>query len=317
MNATLLCRYRYDPLDRLVQAQPTLLSNNQIFYNKSRVATLVQDKVQCSIFQHDLFLLAQKQRDCGITCSTLLATDLQRSVLHSLRPTDRQAFAYSPYGHRTPEGGLLSLVGFNGEWPDPVTGHYFLGNGYRAFNPVLKRFNSPDSLSPFGKGGMNTYAYCAGDPINRVDPNGRAWSTVIRLMKSGAFRDAARTARTNGTPTQVQTFSGPTRKELKSLRLQITEVMGPPKIRWIPDSNKVVKVNKFDKVTGVAKVVNKEVTPQEISLEQAVQNKVIAKLELSLFDGKSSPHLKEMLNAVIERAEARIRGPELSDIRQP
>ncbi len=27
-------------------------------------------------------------------------------------------------------------------------------------------------MSPFGKGGMNAYAYCAGDPVNRSDPTG-------------------------------------------------------------------------------------------------------------------------------------------------
>jgi hypothetical protein len=36
------------------------------------------------------------------------------------------------------------------------------------------RFNSPDSLSPFGEGGLNAYAYCIGDPINRRDPTGHA-----------------------------------------------------------------------------------------------------------------------------------------------
>ncbi|MGY2189231.1 RHS repeat-associated core domain-containing protein [Pseudomonas sp. SDO5591_S426] len=47
-----------------------------------------------------------------------------------------------------------------------------MGNGYRAFSPVLMKFNSPDTLSPFDKGGLNAYAYCLGDPINRADPNG-------------------------------------------------------------------------------------------------------------------------------------------------
>lgn len=61
---------------------------------------------------------------------------------------------------------------FNGEYPEPVTGHYLLGNGYRADNPVLMRFNQPDSLSPFGRGGLNAYAYCQGDPVNRRDPSG-------------------------------------------------------------------------------------------------------------------------------------------------
>lgn len=62
--------------------------------------------------------------------------------------------------------------GFNGEFCDPLTGHYLLGNGYRAFNPVLMRFNSPDDLSPFGRGGTNAYAYCHADPVNRVDVDG-------------------------------------------------------------------------------------------------------------------------------------------------
>jgi RHS repeat-associated protein len=43
------------------------------------------------------------------------------------------------------------LPGFNGNRADPVSGSY-LGNGYRAYNPVLMRFNCPDSLSPFGAG---------------------------------------------------------------------------------------------------------------------------------------------------------------------
>ncbi len=37
-----------------------------------------------------------------------------------------------------------------------------LGNGYRAYSPVLMRFNSPDSWSPFGEGGVNAYAYIEG-----------------------------------------------------------------------------------------------------------------------------------------------------------
>jgi RHS repeat-associated protein len=65
-----------------------------------------------------------------------------------------------------------SLAGFNGQRPDPVSGHSHLGNGYRAYTPVLGRFTAPDSMSPFGAGGINPYAYCAGDPVNRADPSG-------------------------------------------------------------------------------------------------------------------------------------------------
>lgn len=64
------------------------------------------------------------------------------------------------------------LSSFNGERWDPASGHYHLGNGYRAYNPVLKRFTCPDSMSPFGAGGINPYMYCAGDPVNQADPSG-------------------------------------------------------------------------------------------------------------------------------------------------
>ncbi|UWF48885.1 RHS repeat-associated core domain-containing protein [Pseudomonas sp. N3-W] len=169
---TILCRYRYDPLDRLADCEPSAQADIQRFYCKSRLATEVQGAVQTSVFQHEDQLLAQRQAQSGRFDTTLLATDQQRSVLNALDATQPNPLAYSPYGHRPQGNGLLSLLGFNGERPDPVTGHYHLGNGYRQFNPVLMRFNSPDSWSPFGEGGVNAYAYCGGDPVNRSDPSG-------------------------------------------------------------------------------------------------------------------------------------------------
>jgi RHS repeat-associated protein len=171
-DETLLCRYHYDPLDRLADCTPSAQARTQRFYLKERLTSEIQGSVQRSIFQQDDQLLAQQQRQDGVVETTLLGTDPQRSVLHALDATQPHPLAYTPYGHHAAQSGLLSLLGFNGERPDPVTGHYLLGNGYRAFNPVLMRFNSPDNLSPFGKGGLNGYGYCAGDPVNRSDPTG-------------------------------------------------------------------------------------------------------------------------------------------------
>ncbi|EJK99314.1 Rhs family protein [Pseudomonas fluorescens Q2-87] len=171
-DETVLCRYHYDPLDRLTDCTPPTQARAQRFYLKERLTSEIQGSVERSIFQQDEQLLAQQQRQDGAVGTTLLATDQQRSVLHALDATQPHPLAYTPYGHRPAENGLLSLLGFNGERPDPVTGHYLLGNGYRVFNPGLMRFNSPDSLSPFGKGGLNAYTYCDGDPLNRRDPTG-------------------------------------------------------------------------------------------------------------------------------------------------
>ena len=63
-------------------------------------------------------------------------------------------------------------LGFNGELFESWTGHCLLGNGYRAYSPVLMIFIQPDSWSPFGAGGLNAYAYCKGDPVNAADPTG-------------------------------------------------------------------------------------------------------------------------------------------------
>jgi RHS repeat-associated protein len=170
----LLCQYRYDPQDKIVGCDLLNQESIQRFYRKDRLATEIQGPVLYSILEHEDQPLAQQLSQEGRVDSLLLATDFKRSVLHSLIKGEHQPSVFCPYGHRSPESGLSSLLGFNGQRRDPVTGHYLLGNGYRAFNPVLMRFNSPDSLSPFGKGGVNAYAYCLGDPVNMVDPMGKS-----------------------------------------------------------------------------------------------------------------------------------------------
>jgi RHS repeat-associated protein len=188
---TVLCRYHYDPLDRqngcTVLEQPVI----QRFHCKSRLTTEIQGAARWSILQHDDQLLAQQNHLDAKVSTTLLATDLQRSVFNALDATQPHPLSYTPYGHRPAESGLLSLLGFNGERPDPVTGHYHLGNGYRQFNPVLMRFNSPDSWSPFGEGGLNAYAYCEGDPRNRVDPTGHVFEFLINHL-SKLFKFASK-----------------------------------------------------------------------------------------------------------------------------
>ncbi|BFT59987.1 RHS repeat-associated core domain-containing protein [Pseudomonas moorei] len=187
-RGTVLCRYHYDPLDRLAASTPSAQASAQRFYLKDRLTTEIQGAVQRSIMQHEDQLLAQRERQTTAVHTHLLATDQQRSVLNLLDAVARHALAYTPYGHRHWQNALLSLLGFNGERRDPLTGWYFLGNGYRAFNTVLMRFNSPDSWSPFGKGGANAYAYCVGDPVNRMDPTGHAWNFVRAALRFFGLR---------------------------------------------------------------------------------------------------------------------------------
>lgn len=67
-----------------------------------------------------------------------------------------------------------SSLAFNGERLEPLLGNYALGAGHRLYSPVLQCFHSADRLSPFDEGGINGYAYCLGDPLNQLDPSGKA-----------------------------------------------------------------------------------------------------------------------------------------------
>ncbi len=96
-----------------------------------------------------------------------------------------QHIIYSPYGmqwhNHTNTSQLLylrTLVGFDGEQHDPVTGWQFLGAGHRTYNPGEKYFVSED---PAGDG----YAFAGNNPIVYTDPGGNRpeWvSSAIQIM---------------------------------------------------------------------------------------------------------------------------------------
>ncbi|MDR2308252.1 MAG: RHS repeat-associated core domain-containing protein [Paucimonas sp.] len=117
----------------------------------------------------------------------LLMTDLLLSPFASRVTSGPMFAAYSPYGdHRAPTG--FTKVGFTGQLRELKPDIYLLGNGYRAYSPVLMRFLSPDRLSPFGAGGRNAYAYCQGNPVTFHDRSGRSFfsalSSVWNLISS-------------------------------------------------------------------------------------------------------------------------------------
>jgi RHS repeat-associated protein len=177
-----ICRYQYDAQDRLVGLSQPDGALVRRFYRDGRVVNEVSDADRRTCWRQTGMLLGEQQSAAGIK---LFGTDQQQSVLTLASDQPRSDIAYSPYGYRAVEGAFSSLAGFNGEPLDPSTGLYHLGNGYRAYSPTLMRFLGPDSLSPFGAGGLNPYAYCLGDPINRVDPTGHvSWQSVVGISLS-------------------------------------------------------------------------------------------------------------------------------------
>ncbi|WP_225933133.1 RHS repeat-associated core domain-containing protein [Pseudomonas maumuensis] len=105
--------------------------------------------------------------------TTLLGTDVQGTPLLLQKPQGIQQLSFCAFGYDQASNRMLSLLGFNGEARAP-SGYYLLGDGYRAYYSTIMRFGSPDSVSPFDDGGINSYAYCLGDPINLLDSSGHS-----------------------------------------------------------------------------------------------------------------------------------------------
>ncbi|MCF5527095.1 RHS repeat domain-containing protein, partial [Pseudomonas syringae] len=164
-------QYRYDAHNHLVAVQQAEQHETLRFYQGERLATLVQDSKTTSFLYDGANPLGQQV--VGDEPQTLLfMSDAKQTILAESQAEQLRTAVYSAYGERSPNSDLRSLLGFNGEVRDEISGWYLLGRGYRAYNPTLMRFHSPDSLSPFGAGGLNPYVYCLGDPIGLVDPTG-------------------------------------------------------------------------------------------------------------------------------------------------
>ncbi|KVS39946.1 RHS repeat-associated core domain-containing protein [Burkholderia ubonensis] len=179
---SLSAQYRYDALDRLVAIRRSDGVAVRRTYRDERIASELRDGECIGYLRADERLLAHR-RDGTQAQAVLYGADQQQSVLLAVSGSEGRDLAYTPYGHRTTDTDWPGLPGFNGEPLDRLTGCYLLGNGHRLYDPVLMRFHRPDMLSPFDGGGINPYAYCVGDPINRVDPTGQlSWQAIVGIV---------------------------------------------------------------------------------------------------------------------------------------
>ena len=165
------CIYRYDPsgqlTDRVVNKTLTrdFFSADQLTHQQTG-----HDSVQLIGDMGALFAIS-KVTD-GVRQTIVLGTDAQGSVRVEADSTVRTRH-YTAHGADVARRENLPF-GYAGEQREPLSGIYIPG-GNRPYDPVLMCFLAPDTESPFGRGGINPYAWCAGDPVNRVDPDGHSW----------------------------------------------------------------------------------------------------------------------------------------------
>lgn len=177
-------KYGYNALNQIVSQTVKNNQNHQLYYRADELVNEITTE------KNNKIRLIKAGHTClAVGCNTeltLMANEYNDNLIWSLNTNNKLSQSHSrlPYGEdKTTE----HFLGLNGERIDPITGVYHLGNGYRAYNPCLMRFHCPDSLSPFGKGGINPYAYCAGDPINRIDPSGHFSLKAMSGLAIGAL----------------------------------------------------------------------------------------------------------------------------------
>ena len=121
-------------------------------------------------------------------------TDHLGSVVAVVRGSDGALYGaseYDAYGKRSsltsagtvpvPEGVTLR-DGFTGkDDQSPDFGLAYADFGARQYSPALRRWLVPDPLSEKYYG-ISPYAYCSGDPVNRVDPDGK---TTWKINQEG------------------------------------------------------------------------------------------------------------------------------------
>ena len=90
-------------------------------------------------------------------------------------------YYYTAFGEVTKEPNNITNFNpflYKGYYYDEETQLYWVSSRY--YSPELCRWISPDSieyLDPESINGLNLYAYCGNDPVNRFDPTGHSWES--------------------------------------------------------------------------------------------------------------------------------------------
>ena len=175
--------YTYDGLKREISEQYNGITNT-LFYNPSG-HRLNERRTQGAITHTVGYFGVMETIDSAP--SQYLESDYKGDVTqvwgassagHHILTTN----VYSPYGmtydllKNTVAPLIKNAIGFDGQRTDPGTKWQMLGNGHRAYNPVLRHFMTEDPI-------LEGYTFGSNNPIMNIDPSGNMSKSLMTFMK--------------------------------------------------------------------------------------------------------------------------------------
>jgi len=169
INGTINKRYVWDALGRLTAELDSTgkITTHYVYAGDSHVPEYMIQGTTVSKFIHDYL-------------------GSVRLVLNAATGAVRQRRTYDEFGRIVSEtSATLQPFGFAGGLYDTDT--KLLRFGARDYDPETGRWTSKDPIL-FAGGDTNLYGYVVADPINLIDPSGKSWAQVGRVIIGVAAR---------------------------------------------------------------------------------------------------------------------------------
>ena len=144
-----------------------------------------------------------------------------------------QSTHYYPFGMSYAEGNATSNqpYRYNGKELDTERGLNWYDYGARFYDPAMARWTTQDPLAEKYYG-MSPYVYCANDPVNRIDPNGREWKEnkdkeiATQLQEQIARRDKSLAKQEQKITAQIDKIGNNTKLSTEKKDQQIEKQQG-------------------------------------------------------------------------------------------
>ena len=212
MGSTRIATVKLDTRDWQMEYNTSGLRTRRISDDKAYSYIYAGDKLMRMTVGDDIldFSYDANGTPLTMTCNGTVyyyITNLQGDVM-SLERADGgsgASYAYDAWGNILAMSGTLAELNplrYRGYVYDQETGFYYLQSRY--YDPVVGRFISVDNqLRTDNLAGVNLFAYCGNNPVNRNDPSGEAWyhwalgaavvaaAAVATVVTCGGFAAAA------------------------------------------------------------------------------------------------------------------------------